>query len=105
MCEDVDQLEFERLLAPVLTDDGAPSSTFLSDAINGVEDRDAGKIRVANRTAIAVKVVKRRINYDFEIPSERFHVISFILDNRFYRDQPEQGAEVGLPDASLCIVG
>jgi hypothetical protein len=86
MREDVDQLEFERLFAPVLTDDGGAFSTFLSDAINGVEDCDAGEIRVANRIAIAIKFVEGGVDNDFEIPSERFHVFGLILITYFFKN-------------------
>lgn len=55
MREDIDKFEFERLLAPVLADNRSGLPTFLSGAINGMEDRDASKIRMANRAAVAVQ--------------------------------------------------
>lgn len=71
--EDIDQLELERVSAPLLTDSRGTLSSFLRGAIDGMEDRDAGKIRVANRAAVDVKVVEGGIDDDLDIPRESFH--------------------------------
>jgi len=73
MRDDIDQFEFERLFAPCLTDNRRTLSAFLSGSIDGMEDRDAGKIRVTNRAAVAVEVVEGRIDNDLQISSEGFH--------------------------------
>jgi hypothetical protein len=83
MREDIDQFEFKRLLTPVLADNRDALPTFLGCAINGMEDRDASKIRMANRAAVAVEVVEGGIDDDFEIPSERFHATGLFLITDF----------------------
>ncbi len=85
MRNDIYHFEFERFFTPVLTDSCATLSIFLSSAINCMEDRHAGEIRMANRATVAVKVVERRIDYHLKISSKCFHPQEFILDNRFYQ--------------------
>ena len=48
-------------------------TTFLGGAINGMEDRDPSKIRMANRATVVVEVVKGGIDNDLEIPRECLH--------------------------------
>jgi hypothetical protein len=45
MREDIDQLGFVRFLAPGLSDSRGALTTFLGGAVNGMEDREASKIR------------------------------------------------------------
>ena len=71
--ENIDQLEFERLCAPVLTNNRWTLLTFLSDAVDGMEDGDTGKVCVANRTSVIVEVVEYRIDNDLEVSCECFH--------------------------------
>jgi hypothetical protein len=79
MREDIGQLKLERFLAPCLTDDGRALSAFLGGAVDGVEDRHAGKIRMANRAAIVKEVVEGGIDDGFKIPSKRFHSSDLLL--------------------------
>ena len=68
--EEIDQLEFDRFLAPGLADSRGPLTTFLGGAINGMEDCDASKIRMANQATVIVEVGKGGIDNDLEIPRE-----------------------------------
>jgi hypothetical protein len=89
--QDIDQFKFERLFAPCLADNRRSLSAFLGGAVDGMEDRDTGKIGVTNRAAVDVKFVEGRIDDDFQISSEGFHLASFTLDNRFYQDFAKAG--------------
>jgi len=55
--DDIDQFEFDRFLAPGLADSRGPVTTFLGGAINGMEDCDASKIRMANQDTVIVEAV------------------------------------------------
>jgi len=83
MREDIDQFEFKRFLAPVLADNRGALPSFLGGAINGMEDRDASKIRMANRAAVAVEVVEGGIDDDLQIPRECFHSRILLLITDF----------------------
>jgi hypothetical protein len=84
--QDIDQFKFERLFAPCLADNRRSLSAFLGGAVDGMEDRDTGKIGVTNRAAVDVKFVEGRIDDDFQISSEGFHLASFTLDKICYQE-------------------
>jgi hypothetical protein len=71
----IDQLKFQRLFAPCLADNRCSLSAFLGGAVNGMEDCDAGEIGVAKGASVAVvEFVEGRIDDDFQISSEGFHL-------------------------------
>lgn len=72
--DNVHQFEFQRLLTPLLTEICAPGSAFVGRAIDGVEDRHASKVSEPNRATVGVKIVERRIDYNFKVSSKGFHV-------------------------------
>jgi hypothetical protein len=83
MRNDIDQFEVDRLVAPFLAHNGRSLIAFLGHPINSMENSDAGEIGVANGPSVAVKVVKRRIDYDLQISSERFHAYDLLLITDF----------------------
>jgi hypothetical protein len=72
--DNVHQIEFQRLFAPLLAEICAAGSAFVGCPIDGVEDRHASKVSEPNRATVCVKIVERRIDYDFKVSSKSFHV-------------------------------
>jgi hypothetical protein len=79
MRKHIDKFEFARFIAPALSDNRGTLSTFLSSAINGMEDGDTSEIRMTNRAVIVMEVVEGGIDDDLKIPSERFHSSVLLL--------------------------
>ena len=72
--DNVHQIEFQGLFTPHLTESCAADSAFFGGTINSVEDRHASKVSEPNRATVCVKIVERRIDYDFKVSSKSFHV-------------------------------
>ena len=70
----VHQPAFHRFLAPLLTQFRGPEPAFLGRAIDGVEDRHASEVSQPNRATVAMEIVERRTDYDFDVSSQGFHI-------------------------------
>src|SRR4051812_35368314 len=74
MRNDVNQFEFQALVAPSLTEVCAPNSILFGRTIYGVEDRHASKVSEPNRPTVVVEIVERGIDYNLEVTSKSFHI-------------------------------
>jgi hypothetical protein len=73
MSDNVNQFEFERFSAPLLTEICTAGSAFVGCTINRMEDRYASKVGESNGVAVTIKIVKSRINDDFEVSGNGVH--------------------------------
>jgi len=60
--DNVHQLEFQRFIAPLLTENCDAESAFVGCAIDGMEDRHASKLNKSDRATVVVEIVKVRID-------------------------------------------
>jgi hypothetical protein len=74
MGNDVHQCELQRLVTPLLTELCTADAAFVGRTIDGVKDRDASKVSEPNRATVAVKLVERRVDYDFKVSRKGLHV-------------------------------
>ena len=72
--DDFHHMKLPGFPTPLLADGCAAFFAFFGGAINSVEDRYAGQVGESNGAAVAVEIIERRIDDEFQVSREGIHI-------------------------------